>query len=414
MRVWIALVSLAACAADEPASLEGAAAPPEIAAAPTRLEIGARYLASRGFRRDGLVDSLVDPSNGYSELRLRNYAVDGGWDDRPPWNPPARPITTADLGGGSSGAALAPFDLDVEWSEEALIELGARAFEGYPLSLRPELELALASPAAAASYGLWTDDRGRVGGALRVDLGGGDEGLASTCATCHARVDGGALVHGAGSATVDVGRLRGDYYGIPELAAWGPGQVDTTVDVASDPIGIPDLRPLRHQRHLNAAATIDNSFLALVIRVETLMITSGESRPPRLIPLAVAMYLWSLGESRPAPPLSQAAAHGRELYAAGCAGCHGARHRPGDAIAAAAVGTDPVAAASPMRGTGDRYRVPSLFRASDRRRLLHLDGVASLEELLDPARLEATPGHAYGTELDAADRADLIAFLETL
>ena len=41
-------------------------------------------------RREALVASLVNPSNGYSALRLAHYATggDGDWDRLPEWNPP--------------------------------------------------------------------------------------------------------------------------------------------------------------------------------------------------------------------------------------------------------------------------------------------------------------------------------------
>lgn len=426
MRVGIAALALLACDVDGPVSLDGPANDLEQLADPTPLDLGAHYLESRAFRRDALVASLVDPTNGYSALRLERYAVPGGWDELPPWNPAARPVTAADLGAFTGDpdrpstpaeGALAPLDLEIDWTLADLVELGARAFETYPLAIAPEYAVALDSPVTAADFGLWIDGRDRVGGLLRVDLGG-VEGFATTCATCHARVDGGSLIHGAASPSIDVGRLlsaASDASGagpIPPFEAWGPGHTDPTGDPIIDPIGIPDLRPIRHQRHLHAAATIDNSFAALVVRIDTLLITNGESRPPRIVALAIAVYLWSMGEPRGGGGEIDEA--GWAIYDRECAGCHVAGRVPGEPVAAAAVGTDPLVAASPTRGTGDRYRTPSLYRVADRRRLLHLGQVGDLATLLDPARLAEVPGHAYGSDLDPGERAALIRFLGSL
>jgi hypothetical protein len=93
------------------------------------------------------------------------------------------------------------------------------------------------------------------------------------------------------------------------------------------------------------------------------------------------------------------------------------------------VETDSSLALFTRRGTG-YYKVPGLRGLWYRSPLLHDGSVATLEELFDPARLEAdfvpggfkgagvttraVPGHPFGLELDQADRAALIAFLNTL
>jgi hypothetical protein len=93
------------------------------------------------------------------------------------------------------------------------------------------------------------------------------------------------------------------------------------------------------------------------------------------------------------------------------------------------VGTDPELALRTRRGTG-YYKVPSLKGVWYRGPFEHSGFVASLEDWFDPRRLRdnyvptgfrgigtgtrAVPGHAFGLDLSAADKAALIAFLKTL
>lgn len=92
------------------------------------------------------------------------------------------------------------------------------------------------------------------------------------------------------------------------------------------------------------------------------------------------------------------------------------------------VETDPGLTLYTRRATG-YCKVPSLRGLWYRERLFH-DGSLSLDEVLDPARLEVdfvpsgfrgadtpsrpVPGHSFGLELDARERAALIAWLKTL
>jgi hypothetical protein len=80
-------------------------------------------------------------------------------------------------------------------------------------------------------------------------------------------------------------------------------------------------------------------------------------------------------------------------------------------VAIEIVGTDPAVGMSPDRTTGS-YRVPSLHGVGDRKRLLANGAVLDLAELLDGDR--TAPGHRFGVDLGAAEKADLIAYLETL
>ncbi|MBV8760836.1 MAG: cytochrome c [Deltaproteobacteria bacterium] len=311
-----------------------------------------RFLDDREFRRAALSEQLVTTTNDYGRARLAHFGKD--WDDLPVWNPTA-------------------LDLDVSPDDRpALRTLGEQAFFGYPTQL-------------------W-----QAGGdhLVRVETAAGVR-TAATCATCHAGERDGVVVPGLASM-IDVGL--------------GPGRVDVTTPDGREPLRIPDLRPVREQRYLQASAAVrQRDVISLAVRIETLIITAHHEtvRPPPIVALALAEYLWSLAPPPPAPPRTAAEVHGATLFAARCATCHEA----GERVPVGRVGTDPVAAQSRDRGTG-MYRAPSLRGVADRLLLLHDGSVHSLADLLDPARV--APGHRFGTTLPAADRADLVAFLSTL
>lgn len=265
--------------------------------APTELERSALYLESADFRQDELAGSLVVHDNGYSQLRLENY---GAWSELPEWNPPARPLTVEDIGAFAARSdtlteGLKPvFDRDsFELTHDSLMDLGRRAFERFPLGVDNLLGGMTHSAESAAAIGLWTDDRGHLGGVVRLRVAGGaSEAFAPTCATCHGRTQDGTLIHGASNPDIDFGAISPT--GQPLPSRWGQGRVDVTPDGAVNPVAITDLRPIRFQRRLHRAATVRNDLIALAIRIETLFITSYDQRlrPPREVSLALAYYLW--------------------------------------------------------------------------------------------------------------------------
>src|SRR5690606_16796177 len=149
------------------------------------VEQGRQFVTSRAYRREALESSIVDPSNGYSTLRLQRYALDDDsgapteWDAQPVYNPLVRPVITADIGyfADDSGRESPDdavfevvFDGELEWTHEALMSLGQEAFERYPLQLDSAAGALTASRELVDSYGLWVDDRERVGGLVRVAL----------------------------------------------------------------------------------------------------------------------------------------------------------------------------------------------------------------------------------------------------
>lgn len=384
----------------------------------TPLERGAAYVDDVDFRRDALVTSIVNPDNSYSARRLERYGIADEWEALPIWNPPTAPLRLDASGElDSTGERAIVFEA-VEWTDEALRELGRAAFENYPVQLSAGLEGAASTSEGRDRYGFWTDDRGRVGGLVTVELPSGRTDTAVTCATCHATPGAdGALEHGRVNPAIDIG-LYNAHQGTPSenqdrLLAWGPGRVDVTPDQLDNPTAIGDLRAVRLQSHLHSAGTLHNDLIALAVRIETLILTSlGEvNRPPRELSFALAWYLWTLEAPAARTPGSEP--EGAAIFERTCSGCHRTDGTTTAPVPLAAVGTDPAVGESTARGTG-RWRVPSLWGVSTRTQLLHTASVGSVGELLTPERLAETPGHPFGTTLGDADRQALVRFVETL
>lgn len=391
------------------------------------------YLRSAPSRRAALVASLVNPRNGYSALRLARYASgdDGDWDRLDAWNPRVAAIELdAPIASAlpADARALTLRD-EATWDPStSLVALGEAAFFRYPAQLAPATLVALSSD-DADRYGLWRDAARGVGGLVRAEVPNGAV-LALTCATCHADVVDGQLVAGLPSARFDLGLLLADAGAADatidaNLRAWGPGRVDVTTDDASLPERFGDLRPARFLSHLQYDATVRQlDVVSLAIRVETLIITAHgqQLRPPRVVALALAQYLWSLADGMPAP--RDVASRGRVLFEARCATCHA-----GDALTSAPrplaeIDTDPTLGLSPDRGTGF-YRVPSLRGVGARPSLFHDGALPNVDALLDPSRVTdgyrggargagAVNGHSFGLDLAPSDRAALADYVRAL
>ena len=382
----LAVCCLIACGDNEPVSQPSA-----------DLDIGRRFVADADFRRSSLETSLAVADNGDARLRLARYARPGEWEDLPVLDVEIAPIF--------AGAAPVFERLDpaeIEWGSEALIALGRLAFEAWPAQRAPSLTPLLGSPTGTpdperlATSGAWRDDRDRLGGFVWARYADGTAEPALSCASCHARPDSaGRLIHGAAS-DFDWGALVGE--------AWGPGRVDVTSDGMNNPVAIPDLRATRHQRRLHHTGNLYNSVAALAVRTETLLITARAEavRPPREIAFALAYYVWSLGGDT-APTTEVPSRAFREH----CGSCHFDPTGAGDVVPLAVVGIDGAAARSPMRGSAG-YRAPSLYRVTLRARLTHEGWPLTLAQFLDPERTALYPGHAFGLELGAEERAELV------
>jgi len=169
---------------------------------------------------------------------------------------------------------------------------------------------------------------------------------------------------------------------------------------------------------------------------------------PDALLYALAQYIVSI-EPPKNPNLGDArAVRGKTVFEReGCAGCHtpplytnnkltlaqGYRlptdHPLAADILAISVGTDPNLALKTRKGTG-LYKIPSLKGVWYRGLYGHDGSVASLEDWFNPARLRndyvptgfkgykvehrAVPGHEFGLNLGADEKAALIAFLRTL
>jgi cytochrome c5 len=392
---------------------------------------GERYLTDPAARREMLVASLVNPDNGYSRLRLAYYETgkSDDWALLPEWNPRVSVIGASELDGGIHASAPLGADARALDPKQDLVALGADAFFRYPVQIAPQAEVAGASRASFDRFGFWSDEAHGAGGLVRVELNDGTHALGYTCATCHASQRNGSLVIGVDNEKIQLGDLALAAAGPgapPNLVAawqtWGPGRNDVTTTIGTEPVRIADLRPVRWLTHLQADASVAQHDMAtLAIRIETLIITSHERsiRPPREVALGLAAYIWSLADALPTPKASA----GEAVFRSHCSACHSQPALTGAPVPLAAVGTDPKIGLSADRGTGT-YRVPSLHGAGTRGALFHDASIGSLEELLNPARVEAdyaggrrpgaVVGHTYGLDLDEDSRASLVAYLQTL
>jgi mono/diheme cytochrome c family protein len=130
---------------------------------------------------------------------------------------------------------------------------------------------------------------------------------------------------------------------------------------------------------------------ALAIRQETQLLHSNHQkvRPPRALAFALAMYIYSLTPPQRAKLPKESVQRGGELFSTHCRGCHDNAALGGAPVAAKKVGTDPALANGGARGTGN-YRPPALLRVWAAAPYCHHGAVATLEDVLSPARLEAS------------------------
>lgn len=409
------------------------------------------YLDNADFRRAALVSSLANPANIYSRQRLDAYALKTkGWDLLPEWNPVSVPATTATAAELRAHRPLAlPEGAAPLWDGKRpttmaeWVTLGREVFFGYPLRVEIFMDYALEHPEVGERVGVRAASDGVYPGVRLFKNVDGKTALGITCAVCHTTVnERGEMVVGEARRTFDYGALRIAYHEatkthvdpdlVRRMKTWGPGRADVTEDDDEDPVAIPDLWGLRHQTALTQAGTIKHEGpTVLAIRQETQLLHSNHQkiRPPRVLAYALAMFLYSLRPdanegSRPAAD-AKIVARGQELFAGeGCTKCHSNEALGGPAIPAERVGTDRALAFGTARGTG-KYRPPALIRVGSAGPYFHHGAVPTLEDVLSPARLEATytrsplakgavPGHRFGTDLPPGDRAALVAYLRTL
>ena len=443
MRLLLALAVLAACGRS--ASERAPAPPPPPWSDAWVLDEGRRYLTDPAARRAALEASLANPHNTYSAQRLGSYGLGTrGWDALPAWNPRTRRVT-AELAAALEAGAIPRvaddhpplWDGRTPATMAGWIALGERVFFEYPMRAEVFMEWGLQRPELARRVGIERAADGGVPGLVVFANVDGRTRVGITCAICHAAVRDGAVVAGMARRGFDYGALRLAYFagtGEPldpvlarRMATWGPGRADVTEDDDEDPVAIPDLWGLRAQTALTQAGTIRHaSPLALALRQETQLLHANHQRvrPPRELAWALAMYVYALAPPPPRPAADAArAARGEALFARHCRACHANAAYGGALVPAAQIGTDPALAHGKARGTG-HYRVPPLVRIADGAPYLHHGAVPSLADLLSPARFEPdyrgaraigpVPGHRAGTHLSPEQRADLVAFLETL
>jgi cytochrome c553 len=435
--MW-ALVACLERGGDEPEST--AAAPSQ---APLVLDDDPlAYITNSDYRRAILERDLVDREPTYARVRLRHYSRDDerGWDRLPMVEWPTQPLTVAlanqiaadkrvpqlafepplSAAYGDQQAPRLP-STRAEW-----IALGERVFFEFPMSVAPSVGRALREGSDLREYGVIVHDDRYVGIQLaEVD---GRTRVVVTCASCHASIGTDGRPSGVrANRAYDHGRLRLEHGGANEaslvdttraedLDDLGPGRSDVQLDRQFNPYAFPDFGGIVDMPYLHHTANwYQRGVASLAIRVETVFMSHGRnaSRPPRVLMWALAEYLRSLPPPPPIESSSPASERGRAVFEQqGCDVCHApplysSELRP----TLEEIGTDDAAGRSPIRGTG-RWRVPSLRGVGGNAPYLHHGAVATLEQLFDPQREE--PGHGFGLELDAAARADLLAFLRSI
>ncbi|HVW10420.1 MAG TPA: di-heme oxidoredictase family protein [Bryobacteraceae bacterium] len=226
------------------------------------------------------------------------------------------------------------------------------------------------------------------------------------------------------------------------------------------PPQIPDLIGVSERKFLDHTGFIRQRSIADLMRYSTLaqdMFTAdryGASAPASAAMPAVrysdaelyalASYLYSLKPPANPNPFDASARRGQQLFVREtCVNCHtpplytNNKLVPADGFEAAAsdevvgrhIGVDPRYALDSRKGTGF-YKVPSLKGLWYRGPLGHTGAAMTLEEWLDPERLNpdyipagfkgydgkarSIPGHPFGLKLTPAEKKDLIAFLRTL
>lgn len=231
---------------------------------------------------------------------------------------------------------------------------------------------------------------------------------------------------------------------------------------------MPSLIGVRYSRYLDHTATHRNRGPEDIARYASLVLVSddGAIGPHKFFTeyqrrlrarvsddalYALGMFVY-YGLKEPANPnkVDEVSKRGERVFsAAGCAACHTPPDYTNGMLIAAdgftppddpesaklsimrgmRIGTDPGLALKTRKGTG-YYKVPTLRGVWHRAYLEHSGSVGSLEHWFDRKRLRddyepsgwkgpgvkhrAVPGHEFGLDLSASDKAALIAFLRTL
>lgn len=380
---------------------------------------------STAWRRERLEETLWRPDLGYSSKLLSHYGFEReGWDLLPEYDILVESVqasTAADISGlpfkGEGLLAQAMRDAGVEdaaqLSEAQWKALGREVFWKLPMRRDNYVEWLVRKPELWSTYGLSVDERGELRGIVRYQDARGRLKVGMTCALCHAADGMEGRAHEAlelGPARAAFRRSQGWDEGV--FAGWGAGQVDVTDDDVLDPMSIPNLWGMKHQRYFNGSAVVKIVTPAsAAIRFETQYIMNHgyEVRPPRALTWGLAMWLYDMEEPAPAhSPDPTSVTRGAQIFTQRCASCHvPSQGYAGDLIPAETLqGLDDLASRSIDRGTGF-YKVPSLVGVGYGGPYLHDSSALTLDALLES-------GHPFGDEIAGDDRADLIHYVNTL
>lgn len=331
---------------------------------------------------------------------------------------------------------------EVEPGTDASRALGAELFATYTFHSEDHYDACLASFLSGKNrdlldaLGIPLERDGSVVGVVNTAAAGEPPRYGVTCSICHGGVDRDGVRRAGMPTRYDQGLFlaacadmplysRSGNQSIGQLLRYGPGRNDSSSDLAFDPTDIP------HMFRLGAYETLRwNGDVVGIENQANRNLSSRETPWPVL--RALGEYLRDV--PLPPAPASHApaadVAHGRSVFERACSSCHhGDALTTGHLVPQALLGTDGMRVRAVLANSTDSYKIPSLVRVSLTAPYLHDGSVASLEQLLDPARLDektksrlaplgfargSLGGHRFGLELSAADRKALLAYLKTL
>jgi tetratricopeptide (TPR) repeat protein len=330
----------------------------------------------------------------------------------------------------------------VEPGTDASRALGAELFATYTFHSEDHYDACLASFFSGKNrdlldrLGIPVERDGTVVGVVRTSAPGEPPRYGVTCSICHGGVDRDGVRRPGLPTHYDQGLFlaacadmplyfKSGTQSIGQLLRYGPGRNDSSSDLAFDPTDIP------HLFHLGAYETL--RWNGDVVGIEN---QANHNLSTRETPWPVLRALGEYLRDVPLPPapVSHAPAdeveRGRAVFERACASCHhGDALTTGHLVPQSLLETDGMRVRAVLANSTDSYKIPSLARVSLTAPYLHDGSVASLEQLLDPARLDpkaksrlaplgfergSLGGHRFGLDLPDAERKALVAYLKTL
>ena len=273
----------------------------------------------------------------------------------------------------------------------------------------------------------------------RTDGAGNLLEVGVTCALCHSTVDDsvmpgiGLRIDGPGNPDLDPGKILSLSPALQDpatqaaLTSWGPGRFDPffNLDGINEPVQIPPIYglegvpletytgegPISYWNAYVAVTQMGGQGTFVEPRLGLNVQPSGPDRVTPHLPALLDYQLSLLPPPRPGGLDPAAVARGEQLFLgkADCARCHDPTTRYTDAARglhdASETGVDGLYAS---RGITKRYRTTPLRALTDHPPYFHDGSAPTLDDVI-----EHYDRH-FGLQLTTPERADLLAFLESL